>query len=164
MTTHYEQVWDDYSRWWDSAAGLAGKHQYLGDEWGDDQWVTSLLERFAFPNLSSRSTLLEIGPGGGRYTSHLASRCSLLICLDVSGLMLERVRRRLGNRKQCCFLKGNGHDLAGVKNGLVDFVWSSNVFLQLEFEDIASYLAEIKRVLKPGGRAAIQYATISSED
>jgi predicted O-methyltransferase YrrM len=34
----------------------------------------------------------------------------------------------------------------------------------LEFEDIASYLAEIKRVLKPGGRAAIQYATISSED
>jgi len=46
----------------------------------------------------------------------------------------------LGNRKQCAFLKGNGHDLAGIKNGFADFIWSSNVFVQLEFEDFVSYL------------------------
>ena len=163
MTSHYEQVWDEYSRWWDSASGLSSKYQYLGDEWGTDEWVTSALERYAFPYLKPDSTVLEIGAGGGRYTAQLASQCSLLICLDVSSLMLDRVRRRLGNRKRCSFVKGNGHDLSTVPDGFVDFVWSSNVFVQLEFEDIASYLAELQRVLKPGGRAALHYATISTE-
>src|SRR5258708_3655409 len=108
MTSHYEQVWDQYSRWWDSEAGLSGTHRYLGDEWGDDRWVASALEQFAFPHLSSESTVLEIGPGGGRYTARIATRCSSLLCVDVSSLMLERVQRRLGDRKQSCFLKGNG--------------------------------------------------------
>ena len=164
MTSHYEFTWDEYSRWWDSAIGLSGKFKFLGDEWGDDSWVSSLVEQYGLPYLNPESTVLEIGPGGGRYTAQLEKHCELLICVDVSALMLDRVRRRFSKRKRSSLIKGSGHDLAGVPDGLVDFVWSSNVFVQLAFEDIASYLSEIQRVLKPGGRAALHYATISSED
>lgn len=158
----YERLWDEYSRWWDSKDGLSNRHQYLGDEWGDDAWVRMNVESFVLPHLSKDSKVLEIGPGGGRYTASVAEHCAQVMGVDVSPLMVERLQNRFGINDRLVFFKGSGHDLSGVPDDSVDFVFSFNVFVQLEFEDIVSYLREIKRVLKPGGKAALHYATISN--
>lgn len=160
----YEQTWDEYCRWWDSTSGLSKQYRYLGDEWGDDAWVESNINSFVRPYLSPESSVLEIGPGGGRYTASVADHCNQLIGVDVSSLMIERLRDRFDIGSGLIFFKSNGHDLSDVPDNHLDFVFSFNVFVQIEFEDIVSYLAEIKRVLKPGGKAAIHYATISHKD
>jgi SAM-dependent methyltransferase len=160
----FEQSWDDYSVWWSSEAGLSKQHRHLGDEWGDDALVDSYINSFVLPYINRESKLLEIGPGGGRYTARVVDHCSQLVGVDVSTLMVERVRGRFREKGQHVFLKGNGHDLATVADDSQDFVFAFNVFIQLEFEDLVSYLGEIKRVLKPGGRMSLHYATISHRD
>jgi SAM-dependent methyltransferase len=163
-SSQYEQLWDDYSRWWDSEAGLSKQYQHLGDEWGDDAWAQRNVDSFVLPYLSKDSKVLEIGPGGGRYTAPVAEHCAQVFGVDVSSLMVERLRNRFGINNRHIFFKGNGYDLSDVPDDYLDFVFSFNVFVQLEFEDIVSYLKEIKRVLKPGGKAALHYATISNQD
>ena len=51
-----------------------------------------------------------------------------------------------------------GSDLPGVPDGSVDVVWSFDVFVHVSPLDQAGYLAEIARVLRPGGRALIHHA------
>lgn len=161
--TSYEIQWDDYSRWWDSEDGLSRQHKWLGDEWGEDACVDSNIRNFVLPYISKESKVLEIGPGGGRYTAIVAGHCGQLIGLDVSAAMIERVRKRIGSDQRFVCCKGNGHDLADVPDEYLDFVFAFNVFVQLELEDIVGYLQEIKRVLKPGGTAALHYAVISNQ-
>ena len=48
--------------------------------------------------------------------------------------------------------------LLGILDACVDRVWSFDVFVHTLAEDIEPYVAEITRVLKPGGRAIIHHA------
>jgi ubiquinone/menaquinone biosynthesis C-methylase UbiE len=55
-------------------------------------------------------------------------------------------------------LKNEGCDFPGIADSSIDFVFSFGVFVHLEFDIIEGYLSEIRRVLKPGGTAVIQYS------
>jgi len=141
---------------------LSKQYTYLGDEWGDESFFRNIVESFIRPYLKKDDAVLEIGPGGGRYTSYLADLCSRVDCVDVSGLMLDRIKTRFKNLNHISCFKGNGKDLAPIGAESIDFAFSFNVFVQLEFEDLVNYLFELKRVLKPGGTATLNYASIST--
>ncbi len=164
MISFYEKIWDDYSLWWDTNSDFRKVFKFLGDEWGEEELVRFSMETFVSPYIKSTDTVLEIGPGGGRYTAYVAPFVNRLVCLDVSHLMLERVKRRFAAFPGLLYVKGNGHDLSKITTGAIDFVFAFNVFVQLEFEDLFNYLQEIRRILRPGGKAALHYAVISSDD
>ena len=161
--SRYEALWDEYSRIWDSDPHFR-RYRFLGDEWGPDEWVSGVVENWASPYLRPESCALEIGPGGGRYTIRLAPLCAELACVDVSGEMLARVRRRLAHFGHVRCVKGNGRDLGTIADDRVDFAFSCNVFVQLGIEDVYGYLVELERVLSPGGVAAIHYASLSGDE
>ncbi len=52
----------------------------------------------------------------------------------------------------------SGNDLPSVADSSVDAIWSFDVFVHVAPVDQAGYLAEIARVLTPGGVAVIHHA------
>ena len=102
-------------------------------------------------------TVLEIGCGMGRMTDRLAELYGAVIALDVSPEMLDRARRALSARKNVSYVLGAGSDLSGVADESVDAVFSYIVLQHVPtVAGQLEYLRETRRVLRPGGVAAIQ--------
>jgi ubiquinone/menaquinone biosynthesis C-methylase UbiE len=126
--------------------------------------VVPYLDRRIFePFLGRCDVMVEIGAGGGRFTEVLLPRCRKLIAVDTSPTMLELLEERFPNdpRLECLLVDGSG--LPEIEAGSVDAAFSYGVFVHLQHWDIFNYLAELERVLKPGGRALIQHSNTLSE-
>ena len=161
--TRYERQWDEYSRFWSSNAHFE-RYQHLGDEWGDDDWIRYNVETFVLPYVDSRSNVLEIGPGGGRYSAPVIPCCGAFTGVDVSSEMLERLKARFADEPRAEFFKGNGRELPLIPDRSIDLVYSFNCFIGLELEDFYGYLVEIERVLKAGGRCTLHYGDLSGDE
>lgn len=144
------EIWDA----WDWQAG--------GEEWTPSpKWKSSLVSRVLVPKVPEGSVVVEIGPGGGRWTEFLLPRASGYTGLDISKSCVEVCSRRfaslLGDKAR--FRVNEGNNLPGVADGSVDVIWSFDVFVHINLADIGSYLEEFRRVLRPGGYAVIHHGT-----
>jgi SAM-dependent methyltransferase len=144
---------DNQDRWtrWDWAG--------LGEEWSaSPEWKQGLIDDVLLRVIPPGGAVLEIGPGGGRWSVVLAPRAERLVLVDVTPRVLELCRERLGDLEGVRYVLSSGSDLPGVEDESVDAVWSFDVFVHVAPLDQARYLDEIARVLRPGGVAAIHHA------
>ncbi|MDX6641007.1 MAG: hypothetical protein QOF12_2018 [Solirubrobacteraceae bacterium] len=101
--------------------------------------------------------VVEIGCGVGRLTRALAQRAGRVVALDISAEMLARARAHNATLDNVEWLRGDGCTLSGVAAGAADGVFSHVVFQHIPDPQITlGYVAEMGRVLKPGGWAAFQ--------
>jgi SAM-dependent methyltransferase len=159
----YATDWNTYSEQWQSQYG--DRYRHLGDEWCDEgdgerrreQWVWSAQ---AEPWLKPNAHVLEIGPGGGKWTVRLATRVRQVTAFDVADAMLTRTRQRCEDARleNVAFALGDGSGLTGIANDSIDLVFSYDVFVHIALEDTVQYVSEFARVLKPGGMAVIHHA------
>ena len=99
-------------------------------------------------------TVLDYGCGDGENTVLLGRRGARIIALDVSEALLGLARNRLatdGSRPPL-FLAGSAHEIP-LPSSSADVVFGIAILHHLDL-DRAS--AEVRRVLKPGGRAIFQ--------
>jgi SAM-dependent methyltransferase len=130
-----------------------------GEEWNaSPEWKQALIEDVLMRWIPEEGVALEIGPGAGRWSEALAARASRLVLVDVSGRSLELCRERFNGDVHIQYILSSGSDLPGVEEGSVDAVWSFDVFVHVAPSDQAAYLAEIARVLAPGGVAVVHHA------
>jgi len=159
---------------WEAYARRRRDEDRLGDEWNDPEVmgldvatadeILPHLDRVVFgPFLGTSDVLLEIGPGGGRFTELLLPKCRKLIAVDTSPTMLELLRDRFGGDGRIDYQLGDGFGLGGVTSSSVDAAFSYGVFVHLQHWDIYNYLCEFHRVLKPGGKAIIQHSNTFSD-
>jgi SAM-dependent methyltransferase len=131
----------------------------LGEEWtASEEWKQALVDEVLLPTIPAGGTVVEIGPGGGRWSVVLAPRSERLILVDVAQRPLELVGERLADARNVEYVLTDGSALTGVADASVDAVWSFDVFVHVAPSDQAGYVAEIARVLRPGGVAAIHHA------
>jgi len=131
----------------------------LGEEWtASPEWKQGLIDEVLLRVIPEGGTVLEIGPGGGRWSVVLAPRAKRLVLVDVAQRVLDLSRERLGPLDTVSYVLSSGADLPGVDDGSVDAIWSFDVFVHVAPLDQARYLGEIARVLRPGGVAAIHHA------
>ncbi len=159
----YAKDWNAYSKTWDDQYG----HQYtcLGDEWNDDNTPDRKRDSFYFSAYAERwikpdMTVLEVGPGGGKWTVRIAPKVKHLIVLDVAEEMLKRTKARCESLgiNNVEYILGNGKDFQPVADESIDFFFSYDVFVHIALEDTWPYTQEIARVLVPGGCGACHYA------
>jgi ubiquinone/menaquinone biosynthesis C-methylase UbiE len=144
---------DNRERWsgWDWSS--------LGEEWTtSEEWKQGLVDEVLLPRVPAGGTVLEIGPGGGRWSVILAERADRLILVDVSPRVLEVARERLVDAQHVSYVRSAGSDLPGVEDSTVNAIWSFDVFVHVAPVDQAGYLDEMARVLSPGGVALIHHA------
>jgi SAM-dependent methyltransferase len=102
-------------------------------------------------------TVIDLGCGVGRLTRALASRAAWVKAIDVSPEMLGRAEALNGHLRNVEWCAGDGVSLRPLEDEDADGLLSHVVFQHLPDPAIAyGYVAEIGRVLRPGGWAGIQ--------
>ena len=130
-----------------------------GLEWGDPEVVEPLRfirDRYVLPYVRPEEVAVEIGPGGGRWTRYLL-RFHTLYVVDYHAELLEELRRSF-DKPNMRFIRNEGCDFPGIPAESVDFVFTFGCFVHLEVHLIGAYLENIRRILRPGGNAVVQYS------
>ena len=129
-----------------------------GEEWtASIDWKRSVIEDVLEQVMPVGGTILEIGPGAGRWTEALHGRADRLILVDITDTTLALCRELLGDPPDVSYLRTDGASLREVATGCLDAVWSFDAFVHIAPLDVASYLGEIGRTLRPGGTALIHH-------
>jgi SAM-dependent methyltransferase len=94
--------------------------------------------------------VLEIGCGGGQCSIAFAKRGAIAAGIDLSDAQIEFARKSAQNEGvEATFSRGNIEDLSAIPDASQDVVFSA--FALLYVENIERCLAEVHRVLVPGG-------------
>ena len=102
--------------------------------------------------MTPESSVLEFGPGTGQFTIEVAPACAAVTAVDVSALMLDRLRAKLSERG----LDNVELVQAGLLSydrepGSVDFAYSRLALHHLpDFWKVVA-LDRLRRMLRPGG-------------
>jgi SAM-dependent methyltransferase len=144
-----KEIWEA----WNWSAG--------GEEWSKSpEWKQSLTRCVLEQEIPDRSRVLEIGPGGGRWTEPLLQRASEYVGVDISAVCVEHCRTRFAGNPNARFVLGSGNDLAAVAAGSIDTIWSHDVFVHINSAEAERYVTEFRRVLRPGGIGVIHHGGV----
>lgn len=100
---------------------------------------------------------LDLGCGAGRLLPALAERFDRVTGVDVSPEMLVQAREVVANDARITLELVDGTSLAGLPDGGFDFVLANAVFIHCKADVIRVLLAEVSRVLAPGGVLAASF-------
>ncbi|RAV99382.1 class I SAM-dependent methyltransferase [Pseudochryseolinea flava] len=129
-----------------------------GKEWSDSPaWEKSIKDDILLANFSAGKCILEIGPGGAKWSTTLASISKELILVDISESALNYCKNKLTQYPHCRFHRTQGNNLSFLKDSSVDYIWAFDVFVHIAPADIDGYLSEFNRVLTTNGLAIIHH-------
>tara|TARA_B100000902_G_C27292757_1_gene908143 strand:+ start:264 stop:947 length:684 start_codon:yes stop_codon:yes gene_type:complete len=138
---------------------LLGREDFYGLEWGDPENVEPLKyvkDHFLLPYINSDSTIIEIGPGGGRWTRYML-HAKQIFAIDFYQPVLDELAKNY-NLPNINIIKNNGMDFPNIDNESIDLIFSFGTFVHLDTEIINEYLKNIKPLLKQNSNVIIQYS------
>lgn len=140
-----KQLWNTYD--WSA----------LGEEWTpNDSWKDHVVQEIMMSYIPQGGLIVEIGPGGGRWTEFLQKRATKLLVVDIAEKAIELCRARFADCTNIHYLVGDGHSIP-LSDISVDAIWSYDVFVHLNPLDARAYFREFARLLAPGGYAVIHH-------
>ena len=162
LVSDMQRFWDEKARE-DAAFFVDDRLEYGNPDW-DRFWAggEEVLGHFeaALEFTISGGELVEIGCGLGRLTRALVARGAMVRALDVSEEMIRRARELTPENDSIEWVHGDGVSLGGIGDASADGVFSHVVFQHIPDPAITlGYVAEMGRVLRPGGWAAFQVST-----
>lgn len=131
----------------------AGRYSRLDPQ----QWKSSLVDGMMLNYIKEHSSILEIGPGGGRWTETLQRIANRLVISDISQTCLDICEERF---RLCSNIEYNliEKGLDFLASDSVDYVWAYDVFVHINPTDIEAYIIDIGRVMRLDGYAIIHHA------
>jgi SAM-dependent methyltransferase len=137
-----------------------------GEEWSERwgtsaaQWSGSILPRIK--NCLPARTILEIGPGYGRWTHYLKDYCERLLIVDRAAECIEACRSRFAADPRMTGYVTEGGGLPMIPDRSIDFVFSFDVFVHIKREAVEQYLSELSRTLKIGAKGFIHHSNLGA--
>lgn len=144
----------------------------MGEEWSEHalgykgfeprEWKRRIVAEVIEKYMPSDSVVLEVGPGGGRWTEHLLARNNRVVLVDVAERCLELCRARFDNdpRLSYCLVREGEGDFIGsdrVADRSIDAIWSYDAFVHINPTDTERYIREFHRIMRPGAIAVIHH-------
>jgi SAM-dependent methyltransferase len=108
---------------------------------------------------------VDLGCGGGRYLGHTAEYFKQVIGVDFSSNNIARAKRYTDSIgiKNVLLYHTSLADMPDVMSDSVDFAYSVAVFMHMPDEIRKMSLQELRRILKPDGRAVLLEITSMEE-
>ena len=117
---------------WNESWDWSGRGDEWSDWWGGTPalWFGALLPRIhAF---LPAETILEIGPGYGRWSQYLKGLCRRLVLVDLAERCIEHCRGRFADASNIEYHVNDGRSLAMVEDGSVDLAFSFDSLVHAE--------------------------------
>ncbi len=109
-------------------------------------------------DLKMGDILFELGPGNGYHLGELIEKCKQVYAVDISKLMIEKIKSRYKKEieeKKLIPLVGDGKNI-NISKGAIDKGFTVNTIYF--WEEPKRYLCEISECFRPGGEFIITYA------
>lgn len=141
--------------------------QVVGNDWTEGQYYdeaeASMDAQWAnliWPIIhgSDFSNVAEIAAGHGRNTVKLVEISERVIATDINQTNVDFLAERFANHPKVAVRKNTGADLRFIENGSISFVYSFDAMVHFDSDIVRSYIREIRRILKPGGRSFCHYS------
>jgi SAM-dependent methyltransferase len=166
--------WDLYARSWnkgrvevENPAVISQQRSayltHLGDEWGSKADVERIVAEYILPFVTPQSVVGEIGIGGARIASRIAGCVGRFYGFDVSAEMLKRARRALADHARVEYVLLAQPRFEASLAGHFDFLYSFDVFVHLDLHTIWTYLQEIAKALKRGGKTFLHVTNLTTQ-
>lgn len=101
--------------------------------------------------ITSGSTVLEVGCGGGYWTNRIQPLCGRMYAIDVIP------RPAIDSRIIYIENMNQAYTCTRIDDESIDFVFCFGVFCHMSLAACDEYLRDIVRVLKPNGKALLMY-------
>lgn len=133
-----------------------------GEQWTDQTpgYKVSAIRDIACRYIADGATILEIAPGAGRWTEGLLQFAGRLILVDISERCIDLCRQRFAGHENVEYHVNDGRSLEFLPDGSVDAIWSFESFICIHPLEIAAYVRQFPRILKPGGVAVIHHSNL----
>jgi len=137
-----------------------------GDEWsswwGGTQamWFGALLPRIN--SFLPAGTILELGPGYGRWSQCLKDLCERLVLVDLVESCIDHCRQRFAGASNIEYHVNDGRSLDAIADESVDFAFSFDSLVHAEADVLAAYLDQLARKLTPDGVGFFHHSNIGS--
>lgn len=147
-STKEAQVWAE-SRYYDDA------EQWTWLFWSEKHQFLPLFK------LLDTDNVIELACGHGRHSEQLLEHdeqvetCTLV---DVLQSNIDFCKNRLKNRAQCRFIKNSGTAFTGVADQSATAIFCYDAMVHFHRSVVFEYLSDMRRVLKPGGRALLHHS------
>lgn len=158
--------WSAYPKKWKRHRYLNMDFETLGEEWGGPQFADAIVDQLVADHLGPDVDVLEIGCGGGKFSQRIAPRVRSLVCADISPAMIAQTRGELTRRgvgENVSYQVLTGTDFTGVADNSLDFIFSYDVQLHMQPQNVFSYMKDARRVLRPGGVFMLHQIDLNSE-
>ena len=148
-----KRIWDEKHHW-----------DLHGDEWSS-AWKNSEMQWYfsIFPRIHKflpAKSILELGPGHGRWSQFLSHNCHELHLVDLSQSCIEFCRKRFQSDNNIYCYTNDGFSLDMIKNNSIDFVFSFDSLVHVEENVIDSYLNHISLKLTKNGLGFIHHSNL----
>jgi len=142
-----KKEWTNYG--WEMR-GSEWSHNWGGD---DALWHAAVYPRIRAFMPAAKA--LEIGCGHGRMTGYLNRQCQHIVGFDVAAPCIDYCQRLFPAHS---FHLGNGKTFPQVPDASINFAFSWDVLVHCDLDVLASYLAELRRVLTPKAHAFLHHS------
>lgn len=126
-----------------------------------DRRSRELAERL-MPWMTPDAVVLDIGCGIGRPERYLAPSARQIVGADISRRMLTLARRRHRDVPNVSWRLIDGSSFRFAAPDTFDFAFCEQVLQHVERHRVVRLLADLLRVLKPGGKAHLQFLNLES--
>lgn len=141
---------DSYFKYAETEEGM---HKF----WGKD---SVFYKMFMQLNLES---VVELACGRGRHVPKYIKEAKEIVLVDILEKNISICQDRFKGDSRICYYVNNGYDLNRLESDSYTAVFSYDAMVHFEMLDIFSYLKEIERILRPGGKALIHHSN-NTED
>jgi SAM-dependent methyltransferase len=156
QTTQWNRrFWNERFDWSDGGDEWSGK-------WGnpEKQWYGSILPRIAEYLPTGRC--LEIAPGFGRWTQYLLELSDEVIAVDLCQNCVDACQQRFAGNDRFEVFANDGKSLEMVPDHSIDFAFSFDSLVHVEWDVLDAYLCQLKRKLTPQGVGVFHHSNIGN--
>jgi SAM-dependent methyltransferase len=153
---------DENKTTWNAASSWAAQGDEWSGPWGSTelQWQGTLLPRIrAFVPTGS---VLELGPGHGRWAQYLKDLCDQLTLVDLADTCIDTCKKRFRDAANVNYHVNDGKSLTMVPDGSIDFVFSFDSLVHAEYDVLEAYLGQLVDKLRPDGVGFVHHSNMGS--
>lgn len=122
------------------------------------------IKQYITPYVTPETTIMEIGPGGGRWTSYLL-KAKQITLVDIVPQFFDYLRSRFPEyAHKLRFYESSGSEINGIESESINYLLTFDAFVHIEPAGIREYLHEIQRVLTPGAIAVVHYGDVDKPE